>query len=141
MSTFTLSCMLTQGQLSGQIQRTSRTTQVALTRLKRLLLETGLLTGEYIPRISTSRPHFKLDSAAIMATVYVYVGLATGAIFTGWNSFVIPGLSLGKIYGNSILVLLNNRFTIPEGRNAHHPEFDIPLYRGSAVALFNTERA
>jgi hypothetical protein len=32
-----------------------------------------------------------------------------------------------------MLVLLNNRFTILGGRNAPHPDFDIPSYRQSVI--------
>jgi hypothetical protein len=50
------------------------------------------------------------------------------------SAFMIPGLALGKLYGNSILVLLNNRFTIPGEGNAFHPEFEIPeSYRRSTL--------
>lgn len=51
---------------------------------------------------------------------------------------MIPGLSLGKLYGNSMLVLLNNRFTIQGGRNAQHPEFDIPSYRRPDIVEAST---
>jgi hypothetical protein len=47
--------------------------------------------------------------------------------------FAIPGLSLGKIYSNSMLVLLNNRFTIGCGRNEPTLEFEIQSYHLSDV--------
>lgn len=53
------------------------------------------------------------------------------------STLMIPGLTLGKLYSNSILVLLNNRFTIIGGRNAPHPDFDIVSYRRSGVTGTN----
>lgn len=57
------------------------------------------------------------------------------------GQFMIPGLNLSKLYSNSALVLLNNRFTIPGGRNASHPDFDIASYRCSDVAGGNAGTA
>lgn len=42
---------------------------------------------------------------------------------------MITGLTIGKLYANSMLVVLNNRFTIHGGRNVPHSELDIPSYR------------
>lgn len=53
------------------------------------------------------------------------------------DGFMIPGLSLGKLYSNSILVLLNNRFTITGGRNAPHPDFDMVSYHRSDLPGMN----
>ncbi|KAF9448374.1 hypothetical protein P691DRAFT_669516, partial [Macrolepiota fuliginosa MF-IS2] len=89
--------------LSRQLARASRRTQVPLTKIKRLLLETGILTGASLSADQAFT--FRADQA-----------------------FMIPGLSLSKLYGNSILVLLNNRFTISGGRNTPHPDFDIASY-------------
>jgi hypothetical protein len=47
----------------------------------------------------------------------------------GW--YLLPGLSIDKLYSISMLVLLNNRFIILGGRNSLHPNFDIPSYRRS----------
>ncbi len=44
----------------------------------------------------------------------------------GGNWVMIPGLSLGKLYACSMLVLLNSRFTIIGGRNDLHPTRGIP---------------
>lgn len=41
---------------------------------------------------------------------------------------MIPGISISKIYSNSILVLLNNRFTIPGGRNSFNSELEIDQF-------------
>ncbi|XP_006459761.1 hypothetical protein AGABI2DRAFT_116706 [Agaricus bisporus var. bisporus H97] len=90
--------------LTIQMRRSSRTTQVLLTRIKRLLLETGIVT-------------------AVVAIAYP---LMMG--FPSANAFFVPGLVLGKIYSNSILVLLNNRFTITGGRNEPAFEFEADSY-------------
>jgi len=90
--------------LARQMKGASKNTQVLVTKVARLLLETGILT-------------------AAMAVAHPIL-----ALFTPYG-VMVPGLSLGKLYGNSMLVLLNNRFTILDGRNAQHPEFDIPSYR------------
>ncbi|EKM82092.1 hypothetical protein AGABI1DRAFT_126440 [Agaricus bisporus var. burnettii JB137-S8] len=82
----------------------SRKTQVMVTRIKRLVLETGLLTAAF-------------------ATAYVLCLLVVG-----YNTLTIPGLTLGKLYSNSILVLLNNRFTIAGGRNEPVFEFEANSY-------------
>jgi hypothetical protein len=45
-------------------------------------------------------------------------------LFIFWNdhpglaTFSLPGLMMSKVYSNSMLVLLNNRATIVNGRNA-----------------------
>lgn len=57
-------------------------------------------------------------------------------VINSW--YLIPGLALGKLYGVSMLVLLNNRFTILGGRNSAHPDFDIPSYRRSNVTGTST---
>ena len=36
--------------------------------------------------------------------------------YTPW--YILPGLMMSKVYSNSMLVLLNNRATIANGRNA-----------------------
>ncbi|KAF7776787.1 hypothetical protein Agabi119p4_5180 [Agaricus bisporus var. burnettii] len=90
--------------LTKQMRRLFRKTQVTITRIKRLLLETGILT-------------------AALATAYA---LLLG--FERSNACVNPGLNLGKIYSNSILVLLNNRFTIVGGRN------ELPAFEYEAIS-------
>ncbi|KAF9442446.1 hypothetical protein P691DRAFT_779402 [Macrolepiota fuliginosa MF-IS2] len=94
--------------LSKQLARAPRTTQDLLTRIKRLVVETGIVT-------------------AAMAAAYVFTSIF--AFEEPW--YLIPGLSLSKLYSNSVLVLLNNRLTILGGRNAPHPESDVALYRRS----------
>lgn len=39
---------------------------------------------------------------------------------------MIPGLSIGKLYAISLLVLLNNRFYIVGGRRKDGPTFILP---------------
>ncbi|EKM82094.1 hypothetical protein AGABI1DRAFT_112221 [Agaricus bisporus var. burnettii JB137-S8] len=95
--------------LTIQMGRSSKTTQALLTRIKRLLLETGLLT-------------------AVLATTYPLL-----LALVGNNTYAIPGLTLGKIYSNSILVLLNNRFTIVGGRNEPGFEFEADSYHLSEL--------
>lgn len=106
------------------MRRSSRTTQVLLTRIKRLLLETGIVTGEYFDFLSAFVPctHW-FNHAAVVAIAYP---LMMG--FLPANAFFVPGLVLGKIYSNSILVLLNNRFTITGGRNEPAFEFEADSY-------------
>lgn len=100
------------------MRESSRTTQVMITRIKRLLLETGLLTGEHFLCRSISSAQFSFV-AALWETAYP---LLTGVM--GINAFTILGLSLCKIYSNSILVLLNSRFVIVGGRNKRSLEFE-----------------
>jgi len=102
--------------LSRQMKGASKTTQVLVTKATRLLLETGILT-------------------AGMAMAYAVLSFSVPRSRLTW--FMIPGLSLGKLYANSMLVLLNNRFTILGGRNTQHPDFDIPSYRHSVLAEVN----
>jgi len=90
--------------LAVQMRGASKNTQVLVTKIVRIMLETGILTAA----MALAHP--------ILASFTMY-------------GVMIPGLSLGKLYGNSMLVLLNNRFTILDGRNAQHPDFDIPSYR------------
>lgn len=56
----------------------------------------------------------------------------------GLHWFLFPGLSLGKLYANSMLVLLNNRFTISGGRNAPYLAFDVLSYHHSDLVEANT---
>ncbi|EKM75693.1 hypothetical protein AGABI1DRAFT_102709 [Agaricus bisporus var. burnettii JB137-S8] len=91
--------------LTKQMRQSSRTTQVMVTRIKRLVLETGFLTATF---------------ATAFAVLLGVMG--NTALFT------IPGLTLGKLYSNSILVLLNNRFTIAGGRNEPAFEFEANSY-------------
>ncbi|EKM75701.1 hypothetical protein AGABI1DRAFT_131939 [Agaricus bisporus var. burnettii JB137-S8] len=101
----------------------SRKTQVMVTRIKRLVLETGLLTGEYSDTLSALVPCAQFNPAAVFAASYLLF-----LIFVGYNTLTIPGLTLGKIYSNSILVLLNNRCTIAGGRNEPAFEFEVDSY-------------
>ncbi|KAF7776798.1 hypothetical protein Agabi119p4_5191 [Agaricus bisporus var. burnettii] len=89
--------------LSIRIRQSFRSMKISLTKIKRLILETGLLT-------------------AIAAITYVILSC------TSVNGFMIPGISISKIYSNSILVLLNNRFTIPGGRNSFNSELEIDQF-------------
>ncbi|KAF9443633.1 hypothetical protein P691DRAFT_808695 [Macrolepiota fuliginosa MF-IS2] len=97
--------------LSKQLSRVPRRTQVPLTRIKRLLLETGILT-------------------AAMATGYTALSVLEN-LRSNWNWFVIPGLSLSKLYSNSMLVLMNNRATITGGRNAPQSDLDVVSFHCS----------
>ncbi|KAF7776790.1 hypothetical protein Agabi119p4_5183 [Agaricus bisporus var. burnettii] len=90
--------------LTKQMRRSSRTTQVLVTRIKRLVLETGFLTAAF----------------ATAFTLFF--------IFVGHQVCAIPGLTLGKVYSNSLLVLFNNRFTIAGGRNEPAFEFEVDSY-------------
>lgn len=74
------------------------------------------------------------DQTPIAAMAVAHPILASFTMY----GVMIPGLSLGKLYGNSMLVLLNNRFTIQGGRNAQHPEFDIPSYRRPDIVEAST---
>ncbi|XP_006459755.1 hypothetical protein AGABI2DRAFT_142196 [Agaricus bisporus var. bisporus H97] len=103
--------------LTKQMRRSpSRKTQVMVTRIKRLVLETGLLTA--------SVPRAQCNPAAAFAATFTVLLVLTGHYAT----FAIPGLTLGKLYSNSILVLLNNRFTIEGGRNEPAFEFEADSY-------------
>ncbi|KXN92863.1 hypothetical protein AN958_07060 [Leucoagaricus sp. SymC.cos] len=92
-----------------RLSSAAKSTQVLVTKTKRLIFETGIMT-------------------AITAIAY-----ATLSFINKENWYMIPALALGKLSGNAMLVLLNNRFTILGGRNSTHPDFDIPSYRQSIV--------
>ncbi|XP_006459754.1 hypothetical protein AGABI2DRAFT_142195 [Agaricus bisporus var. bisporus H97] len=109
--------------LTKQMRRSSRTTQVLVTRIKRLVLETGFLTGEYFDILSTSVPRAQFKPPAAFATAFTLL-----FIFVGHQVCAIPGLTLGKVYSNSLLVLFNNRFTIAGGRNEPAFEFEVDSY-------------
>ncbi len=123
-SSFTLGvlayCLL---KLTRQLRdSTSKSTQALITKIVRLLLETGVLTGDLHERRRAIPLGTYYILTAGMAIGYAILTLFT-PIYPCW--FMTPGLSIGKLYANSMLVLLNNRFTIPGGRNAHHSDFDI----------------
>ncbi|KAF5364212.1 hypothetical protein D9756_000925 [Leucocoprinus leucothites] len=84
--------------ISKQTKGTSRTTQKSLLQIKRLFLETGLLT-------------------VIAAVSYIMLSTFTSPTPT---SYMVPGLLLSKLYSNSMLAVLNNRLLIDKGRYASH---------------------
>ncbi|PFH51075.1 hypothetical protein AMATHDRAFT_108302, partial [Amanita thiersii Skay4041] len=73
----------------------SKTVKTHVTRLTRLVLETGSLTG-------TSLALFSLTWAITDYTA---------------STCAAPTLAISKIYANSVMVLLNNRLNIVGGRN------------------------
>ncbi|KAJ3559657.1 hypothetical protein NP233_g11209 [Leucocoprinus birnbaumii] len=94
----------------GQLRGASKSTQVLVTKTKRLIFETGIM----------------------MAMVAIAYAVLSFLHKDHW--YLIPGLALGKFSGTAMLVLLNNRFVILGGRNTSHPDFDIPSYRQTVVA-------
>jgi hypothetical protein len=96
-------------QLSRHIQQSFRPTQATLTRIKRLTLESGLLTSTLPGNVS----HIPSLTCVVATVALAYVILST----IDSNAFIIPGLALSKVYGNSTLALLNGRLRIPGGRN------------------------
>ncbi|KAF5363610.1 hypothetical protein D9756_000920 [Leucocoprinus leucothites] len=98
----------------GQFRGASKSTQVLVTKSKRLVFETGIMT-------------------AVTAICYAVLSFLHK---DHW--YLIPGLALGKFSGTAMLVLLNNRFVILGGRNSPHPDFDIPSYRQSVVDTDNS---
>jgi hypothetical protein len=83
--------------------------------------------------LSASISGTQISSVVAFATAY------SSLVIIGVES-VIPGLSLGKIYSNSMLVLLNNRFTIGGGRNEPTLEFEIQSYYLSDVPRRETHQ-
>lgn len=74
----------------------------------------------------------------IVLTAIASIAYAALSFLNEFHWYMIPGLALGKISGNAMLVLLNNRFTILGGRNSSHPDFDIPSYRQSVTVETST---
>jgi hypothetical protein len=66
-----------------------------------------------------------LSSAGV---ALVYVGLSWPA---NSAAFMIPGLALSKIYGNSILALLNSRLSIQGGRNELNSDCVVDHFAGT----------
>jgi hypothetical protein len=79
-----------------------RSTHIMIVNLMRLLIETGVLTA------AVAILHFCL-----------YFGKAT--------TFLVPGLTISKVYANTMLVILNNRMKILNGRfpNDSEDNFDV----------------
>lgn len=67
-----------------------------------------------------------------MAVVYAVL------VFLTPYGMAISGLSLGKLHATSMLVLLNNRYTILGGRNEPHPDSDILSDRHPDLVGANT---
>lgn len=82
--------------ISKQTRQTSRVMQQSVVKIKRLTLETGFLT-------------------AVASICYLLT-----AFFDLNSAFIIPGLTLSKLYGNSILAMLNNRMVFGNGRYTSH---------------------
>ena len=62
--------------------------------------------------------------------IVLMAGSYTFLTMTTLDRFILPGLNLGKLYSNSLLVMLNSRFVIVGGR---HTEDDmcVSLYAES----------
>ncbi|KAF9482715.1 hypothetical protein BDN70DRAFT_402919 [Pholiota conissans] len=73
------------------------TTHVMVVKLVRLIIETGILT-------------------AIVAILHLCL------YFGNDSAFIIPGLTVSKVYANTMLVLLNNRMEIVAGRRRTQEE-------------------
>jgi hypothetical protein len=91
------------------MQQSFRPTRVTVSRVKQLTLESGLLTSAS-PKVASHCCSLAFSEATV-ALAYVILSCVTVS-----GAFIIPGLALGKVYGNSILALLNSRLRIPGGR-------------------------
>lgn len=94
-------------------------TRSHLTNVVKIVVETGMATSEatHVSR-NCSTNGFILLSAILMVIYTVLLSLWSnaGLGITPWYS--LPGLMMSKVYSNSMLVLLNNRATVVNGRNA-----------------------
>lgn len=110
---------------------TSKRTQAHVTRIIRILVETGTMTGEYLVLFEV-QSSTRIVTTATVAIIHV---LTSTLVPHRLNSYMITGLTLGNLHANSMLVLLNSRFTIEGGRNAKDLSFDIPSLRTNPPAL------
>jgi len=76
-------------------------THVMIVKVVRLILETGTFT-------------------AVIALLHMCL------YFENSQAFIVPGLSLSKVYANTMLILFNNRIKIVEGRSSGKNSDDNP---------------
>ncbi|PFH45702.1 hypothetical protein AMATHDRAFT_51520 [Amanita thiersii Skay4041] len=91
-----------------------------VSRLIRLVIETGAATGAYEPRYQLK--DLILITAKATMNIVTLVLLAT-VKWTG-TSYISPMIVLSKVYGNAMMVLLNNRMSIP-GSRSQPPTVDV----------------
>lgn len=87
-----------------------RQTHIMIVKLVRLLIETGGLTGEHLPACSSRTALTKKIIIAIFAILHLCL------YFANASAFIVPGLTVSKIYANTMLFILNNRMRIVDGR-------------------------
>jgi hypothetical protein len=90
--------------------------------------------------VNSSSNHISASISGTQISSVVAIAMVYSLLWIMNIEYEIAGLSLGKIYSNSMLVLLNNRFTIGGGRNEPTLEFEIQSFHLSDVPRRETNR-
>jgi len=96
-----------------------RSTHIMIVNLIRLIIETGMLTGMTLPSSFIANRLIIFTAAVAILHFCLY--------FIKTTTFLIPGLTISKVYANTTLVILNNRMKILNGRfpNDSDDNFDV----------------
>jgi len=96
-----------------------RSTHIMIVNLIRLIIETGMLTGMTLPSSLIANRLIIFTAAVAILHFCLY--------FIKTTTFLIPGLTISKVYANTTLVILNNRMKILNGRfpNDSDDNFDV----------------
>jgi hypothetical protein len=109
-----------------------RQTRVLVSKVIRLTIETGSLTGMHAALHARQlETHLRIYSA--LAAV---INLTLFFAFPGHTYYTVPAALMPKLYANSILIILNARFQILGGRATYTSSMDI---MSTPTYLRNTE--
>ena len=106
-----LALILGMTQLSRRTQKSSwKSTQRTVQKLMRLVIETGILTGIFLPLFSLLGVASLMISSICTATVAM-VNLILALLPGRPAYFQTTSTVLGKMYSNTMMVVLNSRMT------------------------------
>ena len=101
--------MTCTSQLSVRSSEATETTRAGIRRVMRLVIETGTITGT---------PTTSFRSGALVKSLFLHPPAAVAILnlvllnINGTSYYLCPSEILGKIYSNSMMVVLNSRMRI-----------------------------
>ncbi len=99
-----------------------RRTQILVTKIIHLTIETGSLTGIYFLHPPLSQSERCLISAVVaLATLILFI------VFPYQTFYVTPAFAISKLYANTIYMVLNSRIQIMGGRNTYTSSTDMEI--------------
>ncbi len=97
-------------------------TQILVTKVIHLTIETGSLTGIYFlhPPLSQA-DHCLILAVVALATLILFF------VFPHQTFYVTPALVISKMYANTIYMVLNSRIQIMGGRDTYTSSTDMEI--------------